>query len=145
MAGSRCGYCRTENGKRRGRSIFGRYLSPVVVDRLTRSEAPVSLGGEIRELTLMFSDIKGFTQIAEKLDPQALTQLDNRFLTPMPAVIHDNGGIIDKYLGDYIMAFWIAPLDDPDHAARALGAALAMHDALTRLTAAARTEEHTSE
>lgn len=140
MSGSLLGYLRTENEKRRVRSIFGRYLSPVVVDRLTRSEAPVSLGGEIRELTLMFSDIKGFTQIAEKLDPQALTQLVNRFLTPMTTVIQDRGGTIDKYIGDCIMAFWNAPLDDPDHAARALGAALAMRDALARLNAALREE-----
>jgi len=133
MSGTLIGYVRTEAEKRQVRSIFSRYLSPVVVEKLTENPGRVNLGGEIRELTLMFCDIQGFTRISEQLDPQSLTQLVNRFLTPMTTAIQTHRGTIDKYIGDCVMAFWNAPLDDPDHAAHALQAALAMRDGLQRL------------
>ncbi len=133
MSGTLIGYLRTEAEKRQVRGIFSRYLSPAVVEKLTEDPGRVNLGGEIRELTLMFCDIQGFTRISEQLDPQSLTQLVNRFLTPMTTAIQAHRGTIDKYIGDCVMAFWNAPIDDPDHAAHALQAALDMRDGLRRL------------
>jgi adenylate cyclase len=141
MSGTLIGYLRTEGEKRFVRRTFSRYLSPVVVERLTQNPERISLGGEIRELTLMFCDIQGFTRISEQLDPQSLTQLVNRFLTPMTTVIEDRQhGTVDKYIGDCIMAFWNAPLDDPEHAAHALLAALEMRSELARLNLALKEE-----
>lgn len=141
MSGTLIGYLRTESEKRFVRSTFGRYLSPVVVERLTRNPAPIKLGGEIRELTLMFCDIQGFTRISEQLDPQELTQLINRFLTPMTTVIENrHQGTVDKYIGDCIMAFWNAPLDDAEHGRHALEAALEMRTELARLNSALQRE-----
>ena len=74
------------------------------------------LGGELRQLTIMFCDLRGFTSIAERLDPQGLTQFMNEYLTAMSDAVLAHGGTVDKYIGDGIMAFWNAPLDDPDHA-----------------------------
>ncbi|WP_119460939.1 adenylate/guanylate cyclase domain-containing protein [Rhodospirillaceae bacterium SYSU D60014] len=133
LSGSLLGYLRTEREKWQVRGAFGRYLSPVLVEELTRHPERLTLGGEMRELTLMFCDIRGFTNIAEGLDPQALTRLINGFLTPMTGVIQDKGGTIDKYIGDCIMAFWNAPLTDADHARSAIRAALAMRAELQRL------------
>ncbi|MGH6959143.1 MAG: CHASE2 domain-containing protein, partial [Dongiaceae bacterium] len=130
LSGSLIGYLRTEGEKRFVRGAFGRYLSPVLVEELTRNPERLKLGGETRELTLLFSDIRGFTHIAESLDPQELTRLINRFLTPLTRVIQQSGGTIDKYMGDCIMAFWYAPLDVPDHAVKAAQAALAMRTEL---------------
>jgi adenylate cyclase len=135
LATSFLGYLRTESEKRHVRAVFSQYLSPVLVEKLASRPEPPSLGGEMRELTLMFSDLQGFTSIAEGLDPEELTRLMNRFLTPMTRVIQNRLGTIDKYMGDCIMAFWNAPLDDPDHAAHALEAALAMRAELARLNA----------
>ncbi len=140
LSGSLIGYLRTEGEKRFVRGAFGRYLSPVLVEALTRNPERLRLGGETRRLTLLFSDIRGFTHIAESLDPTALTRLINRFLTPLTRVIQDSGGTIDKYMGDCIMAFWNAPLDVPDHAAKAVQAALAMRAELARLNDALAAE-----
>ena len=140
ISGTLIGYLRTEHEKRYVRGAFGRYLSPILVEQLTRNPERLKLGGEMRELTLMFCDIRGFTQIAERLEPQALTRLINGFLTPMTSVIQQAGGTIDKYIGDCIMAFWNAPLDDPKHAANALRAALAMRAELERLNQGWREE-----
>jgi adenylate cyclase len=134
------GYLRTEHEKRFVRTAFGHYLSPVMVEALTKSPERLKLGGEIRPLTLLFSDVRGFTHIAEQLDPGELTTLINRFLTPLTRVIQDKGGTIDKYMGDCIMAFWNAPLDVPDHPARAIAAALAMRAELRQLNAALKAE-----
>lgn len=135
LATSFLGYLRTEGEKRHVRAIFSQYLSPVLVEKLASQPEPPRLGGETRELTLMFSDLQGFTSIAEGLDPAALTRLMNSFLTPMTRVIQERLGTIDKYMGDCVMAFWNAPIDDPDHAAHALWAALAMRAELARLNA----------
>jgi adenylate cyclase len=96
------------------------------------SESPeeYSLEGENREMTVLFSDVRGFTSISEGMDPKQLTQLMNALLTPMTRVIHKNRGTIDKYMGDAIMSFWGAPLVDSEHARHALYAALEMMDEL---------------
>lgn len=119
-------YLRTETERRQVRGAFGRYLSPAVVERLARDPGSLRLGGETRPMTLMFCDIRGFTAISETLDAGELTSFINRFLTPMTDIILEHGGTIDKYMGDAIMAFWNAPLDDPEHAGNAARAALAM-------------------
>jgi adenylate cyclase len=133
IAGTLLGYLRTEGEKRYVRAAFGRYLSPVLVEQLTESPERLVLGGELRDLTLMFCDIRDFTHISERLQPQQLTHLINGFLTPMTTIIQDNGGTIDKYIGDCIMAFWNAPLTDPHHAANAVRASLVMLAELERL------------
>jgi adenylate cyclase len=135
LSASLIAYLRTEQEKRFVRRAMGRYLSPVLVDVLSRHPDRLRLGGEMRDVTLLFSDIRGFTRIAEQLDPQELTRLINRFLTPLTRVIQDAGGTIDKYMGDCIMAFWNAPLDVPDHGRKAIAAALEMRAALHRLNA----------
>jgi class 3 adenylate cyclase/CHASE2 domain-containing sensor protein len=115
---------------------FSRYVNPQLVRQLANDPARLQLSGEMREMTLMFCDIRGFTAIAEGLDAHALTLFINRFLTPMTKVILDSGGTIDKYMGDGVMAFWNAPLDDPAHAESACRAALAMRAELVRLNEA---------
>jgi len=92
-----------------------------------------SLEGERREMSVLFSDVRGFTGISEGLDPKELTELMNAFLTPMTHVIHQHRGTIDKYMGDAIMAFWGAPLADPAHARHAVHAALEMARSIRRL------------
>jgi adenylate cyclase len=116
---------------------FSQYLAPVLVERLAADPSQLHLGGERRTLTILFCDVRGFTAISEKMkdDPQGLTTLINRLLNPLSAVILAAGGTIDKYIGDAIMAFWNAPLDDPDHAVHAVGAALDMLAAVERLNA----------
>jgi adenylate cyclase len=115
------------------RRAFAQYLAPSLVERLADDPAALSLGGETREVTILFSDIRGFTSLSEKLDPQEITRLLNRFLTPMTDVLLQSGATIDKYIGDAIMAFWNAPLPTEGHERRACMAALAMFDALEEL------------
>ncbi len=128
-------YFRTERERRQVRSAFGRYLAPALVERLASDPSRLRLGGEMRPMTLLFSDIRGFTTIAEHFDAEGLTAFMNRYLTPMTDTILANGGTVDKYIGDAIMAFWNAPLDDPGHAKSACGAALAMLERLKVLNA----------
>lgn len=114
----------TEGRQRRFlKQAFRHYLSPHVVERLIADPGQLRLGGERRELTIMFSDLAGFTSISEALDPVALTELLNDFLTDMTDIVLEEGGTLDKYEGDAIIAFWNAPLEVPDHAARACHAA----------------------
>jgi adenylate cyclase len=122
------GYLRSESEKRQVRGAFSQYLSPALVEELTRDPSRLRLGGDLREMTFLFCDVRGFTSISErfKSNPQGLTQLINRFLTPMTDVILARRGTIDKYMGDCVMAFWNAPLDDSNHAAHACESALAM-------------------
>ncbi len=128
------GYMRAQRERRRIRSAFSQYLSPALVEQLAQSPNKLVLGGEARTMSIMFSDVRGFTTISEtyKNDPQGLTQLMNRFLTPMTNAIIERKGTIDKYMGDAIMAFWNAPIDDADHERNACRAAL---DMLTRVDA----------
>ncbi len=119
------------------RGAFARYLAPAVVEQLAENPDRLTLGGERREMTFLFCDIRGFTAISEQFrdNPEGLTNLINRFLTPMTDEIMSRGGTIDKYMGDCIMAFWNAPLDDPLHALHASEAALAMQESLKALNA----------
>jgi adenylate cyclase len=121
-------FVREQRQRRQTRSAFGRYLSPALVEQLAQAPEKLVLGGEEREMTIMFSDVRGFTTISEsfKHDPQGLTKLMNRFLTPLTNAILARKGTIDKYMGDAIMAFWNAPLDDKEHQLNACEAALDM-------------------
>ena len=121
-------FAREQAQRRQIRSAFGQYLSPALVEQLAQAPEKLTLGGEEREMTVMFSDMRGFTSISEtyKNDPQGLTELMNRFLTPLTNAILDRKGTIDKYMGDAIMAFWNAPLDDKEHQVNACEAALDM-------------------
>ncbi|HEX4617370.1 MAG TPA: adenylate/guanylate cyclase domain-containing protein, partial [Stellaceae bacterium] len=121
-------FVREQRQRQQIRSAFGQYLSPALVAQLAQSPEKLVLGGEEREMTIMFSDVRGFTTISEsyKHDPQGLTTLMNRFLTPLTNAILARKGTIDKYMGDAIMAFWNAPLDDKEHQVNACEAALDM-------------------
>jgi len=121
-------YFREQKQRQQIRSAFGFYLSPPLVEQLAKSPEKLVLGGEERRMTILFSDVRGFTTISEhyKDDPQGLTRLMNRFLTPLTNAIIERKGTIDKYIGDAIMAFWNAPVDDEEHEANACDAALEM-------------------
>ncbi len=114
---------------------FEHYLAPTMVKKLQDNPSLLKLGGETRELTFLFCDIRGFTPISEKYksDPQGLTKLINSFLTPMTDIILRSGGTIDKYMGDCIMAFWNAPLDCPNHQEKAILAARKMREKMREL------------
>jgi len=123
-----------EREKRRARETFGRFLAPSVVEAVLGEKGSLRLGGEKRELTVLFSDVRGFTGISERLDPHLLLELLNEYLTPMTDIIvSGHEGTLDKYMGDAIMAFWGAPRPQPDHALRACRAALAMAERLATL------------
>jgi adenylate cyclase len=116
-----------EREKRRARETFGRFLAPAVVDEVLAREGALRLGGEKRELTVLFADVRGFTSLAETLDPRRLIELLNEILTPLTEIVVDgHEGTLDKYMGDALMAFWGAPRAGDDHALRACRAALAM-------------------
>jgi adenylate cyclase len=121
-------YFREQQQRQQIRHAFGFYVSPALVEQLARSPEKLVLGGEERRMTILFSDVRGFTTISEhyKDDPQGLTRLMNRFLTPLTDAILERKGTIDKYIGDAIMAFWNAPVDDDEHEAGACDAALEM-------------------
>lgn len=133
-------YIRTEAERRRVRQAFGLYISPDFMAELTKDPDKLRLGGETRELTVMFTDIRSFTTISESMSPEALIQLMNDFLTPMSDLVMANRGTIDKYMGDAMMAFWNAPLDDPDHTVHACRAALKMNEALAPINERLRRE-----
>ena len=124
------------------RSAFGQYLAPPLVEQLAQSPEKLVLGGEEREMTMLFSDVRGFTAISEsyKDDPQGLTSLMNRLLTPLTNTIVGHEGTIDKYIGDAVMAFWNAPLSVPNHEIKACAAALAMIESLEALNRERREE-----
>jgi adenylate cyclase len=123
-----------ERQKRRARELFGRFLAPAMVEQVLARRDALRLGGEKRELTVLFSDIRGFTTLSEQLDPRVLLELLNEYLSPMTdIVVSDHGGTLDKYIGDAIMAFWGAPHPAPDHPLLACRAALAMTERLQAL------------
>jgi adenylate cyclase len=128
-------FVREQAQRRQIRSAFGQYLSPALVEQLAQSPEKLVLGGEEREMTIMFSDVRGFTSISEtyKHDPQGLTALMNRFLTPLTNAIIARKGTVDKYMGDAIMAFWNAPLDDKEHEINACEAAVDMLERIDEL------------
>jgi adenylate cyclase len=133
VSGTALAFMRTERERAVIRGAFGLYLSPDVVEQLARNPELLQLGGELREITVMFTDVRGFTRISEQFDPHGLTRFMNRFLTPMTDLILSHRGTIDKYMGDAIMAFWNAPLQVDGHAARACDTALAMQARLQEL------------
>jgi adenylate cyclase len=114
---------------------FSRYVAPELVEQLARDPSALRLGGELRRLTILFCDVRGFTSLSEKLkdQPQRLTSVVNRLLDALTAEVLAEKGTIDKYMGDCVMAFWNAPLPHPDHAAAAVRAALAMSGAVERV------------
>jgi len=123
-----------EKEKRKVRGAFGQYVAPGFIHQLLKDPGRLKLGGEEVDLTVMFSDIRGFTSISEKLTPTELTELLNEYLNAMTEIIFQNQGTLDKYIGDAVMAFWGRPfLDLHDHAACACRAALAMGDQLREL------------
>jgi adenylate cyclase len=128
-------FVKEQSQRRQVRAAFSQYLSPTLVEQLAQSPEKLVLGGEQRDMTIMFSDVRGFTTISEiyKDDPRGLTALMNSFLTPLTNAIIDRKGTIDKYMGDAIMAFWNAPLDDPSHELNACEAALDMLDRVEKL------------
>ena len=122
---------------------FEHYLDPGMVKKLQKDPSLLKLGGEKRDMTFLFCDIRGFTPISEKYkgNPEGLTKLINRFLTRMTDVIIANGGTIDKFMGDCIMAFWNAPIEDPDHEQHAVQAAIDMQEELSKLNVQLAAEE----
>ena len=133
------GYFIETRGKRQLSSLFGHYVPPALVDEMSSNPEAYSLEAESREMTVLFSDIRGFTAISERLNPKELSALMNQFLTPMTRAIHDRRGTIDKYMGDAIMSFWGAPLPDSAHALHALQAGLDMLARLDDLNAEFKT------
>jgi adenylate cyclase len=121
-------YVREEQRRQQVRGAFGQYLSPALVEELADHPERLKLGGETRDMSFLFSDVRDFTSISEQLkdNPQELTSLINRLLTPLTEVVLDNGGTIDKYMGDCVMAFWNAPFSDSEHAHHACQTALDM-------------------
>ena len=140
VTGSALSFMRAERDRREIRGAFNLYLSPDQVEAVVRNPDLLALGGEQREISVMFTDVRGFTRISEQFDPQGLTRFMNRFLTPMTNLIQANKGTIDKYMGDAIMAFWNAPVDVANHAGRACETALAMQARLVELNAEWKSE-----
>ena len=133
-------YMREERERRQVRGAFSQYMSPALVKQLAEDPSKLKLGGEMRDMTLLFCDIRGFTTISEQFDAEGLTRFINRFLTPMTRIILGQRGTIDKYMGDCIMAFWNAPLPDLDHAKNAVRSALDMVEGLKVLNDALKAE-----
>jgi adenylate cyclase len=126
-----------ERRRHRVQKAFSHYLAPSIVDRLAESEAELRLGGERREITVMFSDLSGFTALSTRLPPEELTALTNNYHTLMVEAVEATGGYVNQFLGDAVMAIWGAPLPDPDHAASAARSALRIVDSVMRAKAEA--------
>jgi len=134
------GYFVELRAKRQITGLFGQYVPGELVEEMVKHPEKVSMEGESREMTILFSDVRGFTSISESLDPKDLTLLMHEFLTPLTRVVYKHRGTIDKYMGDCIMAFWGAPLPDPAHARNAMLAAIEMQATLKALQT--RFKEH---
>jgi adenylate cyclase len=134
------GYLSSEQDRQKVRDAFGHYISPSYMKELTQNPDKLALGGEEKIITTMFSDIRGFTSICEDLTPDEIISLMNDFLTPLSDAIMERRGTIDKYMGDAIMAFWNAPIDDDEHALNACYTALEMQRRLGVLNAARQSE-----
>lgn len=127
------GFFVESRGKRQLAHLFGQYVPPELVEEMSKKMDEINLDGEMREMSVLFSDVRGFTTISENLEPRELTAYINAFLTPITKVIHDDRGTIDKYMGDAVMAFWGAPLEDEQHALHALDAAISIVNRMTSL------------
>lgn len=119
--------------KRQITALFGQYVPPQIVGTMSKDPKRFTMEAESREMTVLFADVVGFTTISEALSPKELALFMNEYLTAMTAIIYEHGGTVDKYIGDAIMAFWGAPLHDPDHALHAVEAALAMQERMILL------------
>jgi len=124
-----------ERRAREIRKMFSSYVSKRIVDELIRDPSKAKLGGDRKEITVLFSDIRGFTSFSEKLQPEEVVSLLNEYLGAMTEIVFAHEGTLDKFVGDAIVAFWGAPLSQPDHAERACRCALAMIDKLKQLQA----------
>ncbi len=133
VGGSLVNYATEGKQKRFIKGAFRQYLSPTVIEQIIAHPERLKLGGERRELSIFFSDLQGFTTLSEALTPEDLTTLLNEYLSAMTDIIQEEGGTIDKYEGDAIIAFWNAPLELPDHATRAVRAALRCQQKLAEL------------
>lgn len=129
------GYFFEEKRRKEIRQLFNQYVSPIYIDNTLQKESAITLMGENKEVTVLFSDIRGFTSMSEKMTAPELKTFLDRYLTSMTQVIFDTQGTIDKYIGDSIMAFWNAPLNDQKHAFHAVNAALKMQTELVKLNA----------
>ena len=127
------GYFVESRSKRQFTELFGQYVPPELVDKMAQNPQQYSMEGKSEELTVLFSDIRGFTTISEGLNPKELSAFINEYLTSMSLVIRNNRGTLDKYIGDAIMAFWGAPVADPDHARQGVLAAMLMQQELKKL------------
>ena len=126
----------SDRQKRQLKSVLTRYVSPSVVESILKDPSKFKLGGERRRMSVIFSDIRGFTTISEGLSPEQLVHYLNIYLSRMTEIVFANGGVLDKYIGDAVMAFWNAPFDQADHAVRAVKTALNWQDALAEMNAA---------
>ena len=140
LAGTLFVFLRTERERNRVRHAFSHYMAPALVERLADDPSRLKLGGETRDMTLLFSDVRGFTTISEGLDAEELTRFLNSLFTPLSNIILDEQGTIDKFMGDAVMAFWNAPLDDAAHPSHACSAALRMMAEMESLNARWREE-----
>ena len=127
------GFLSESRQRDRLKGMFGHYVPPPLVEQMLRRPDRFTTDGESRELTVLFADIRNFTTLSETLSPNELKKLLNSFFTPMTRIIFEKHGTIDKYVGDMIMAFWGAPLEDERHAVHAVEAALAMLAEVERL------------
>ncbi|GAB1234250.1 CHASE2 domain-containing protein [Ferrigenium sp. UT5] len=127
------GYFVESRAKKQITGLFGQYVPGELVDEMAKHPESVSMEGDSREMSILFSDVRGFTTISEGLDPKELSLLMNEFLTPLSRIVYEQRGTIDKYMGDCIMAFWGAPLADPEHAQHAILAGLKMQRTLAEL------------
>jgi len=123
----------SERDRRELKTAFSRYVSASVVDSIIKDPSKLKLGGERKRMSVLFSDIRGFTTISEGLSPEKLVETLNIYLTRMTDIVFQHQGVLDKYIGDAVMAFWNAPFDQPDHALKAVMTALDMRDALSQM------------
>jgi len=135
------GYLSVDREKVQLRGAFQHYLNESVMESMLQNPEKLKLGGEKKEMTVLFSDIRGFTTLSERMTPEALVKFINAYLTPMTRIVFEEGGTLDKYIGDALMAFWGAPVDQPDHALRACRASIRFLDALNLLKQGWKEEE----
>ena len=129
-----------DKNKRTLKKAFSNYVSPEIVGQIMKKGSVESLKGESREVTILFTDIRGFTSLTEKLNPTQVVEMLVRYFTPMTAAVRESGGTLDKFVGDALMAFWNAPVDVPEHPRRAVQALLDMHVRLAELNVSLEAE-----